>query len=474
METPTENSLEKVDLSAPDAPGTQAGPAKDIISQFDEIIGKHLDRLLGIRQGIEALPMNIFTVSCLILLATRETEIEGFPYLPPERYTHETLLNDMSEMNIEHGGDLEAYINSMLEKGYIKVENDGRLFPESPIIKMAVLFDRIFPKMPGLNLVAYLGQMIDEVLSNRKPLKTALNQFDQMLNLQGVSLRRDDDSTHRETAKTFPHLKVSETTQPVKKKIIVTDIKPSDIYSKLQTTTWTASQYKADIPVSSFDSESGEMNKAASQDLLIRDGASSVSGSDVEAEVKEQIQKIQSPAIHEGIREGIASGHGKDLSGHAANVPSIDEPVSVRGYDQDFFAEPEDDDIEKKIAAFEEELSMTCPLCRTSRIMPSTTAKGKPYYKCSNEDCNFISWGKPYYLTCPTCENPFLIEYPDSQGNMILKCPKTTCPHWQKFPWDEDEVKDIKSIAPEPPAGTAKKPRRLVRRRKRVVVRRKS
>jgi len=474
METPTETSLEKVNLSAPDTPGTQAGHAKEVISQFDEILGKHFDRLLGVKQGIEELPMNIFTVSCLILLATRETEIEGFPYLPPERYTQESLLNDMSEMNIEHGGDLEAYIKSMLEMGYIKVEHDGRLFPESSVMKMAVLFDRIFPKMPGLNLVAYLGQMIDEVLSNRKPLNTALNQFDQMLSLQGVSLIRDSDSTRKETTKAFPHLKVSETAQPVKKKIIMPDVKPSDIYSKLQTKTWTSPQTKLDDTVPSFNLKSGDMNKEASSDLCIRDDISPVSGTEVDTEVKEQILEVKSPAFHKETGGEIAHGHGKDLSGHDAHVSLSNESVSVRGYDQNFFAEPEDDDIEKKIAAFEEELSMTCPLCRTSRIVPSTTAKGKSYYKCSNENCNFISWGKPYYLMCPKCENPFLIEYPDNQGHMILKCPKTTCPHWQKFPWDEDEVKDIKSIARELSTDTATKPRRLVRRRKRVVVRRKS
>jgi hypothetical protein len=474
METQTENTLEKVDLSPPEVPGTKAGPEPDIISQFDEILGKNLDRLLGVRQGIEALPINIFTVSCLILLATRETEIQGFPYLPPERYTHESLLHDMSDMNIEHGGDLETYINSMLDKRYIKVEIDGRLFPGPPIMKMAVLFDRIFPKMPGLNLVAYLGQMIDEVLSNRKLLNTALNQFDQMLSMQGVSLKTDCDSTHQEATKAFPHLKVSETPKPVKKKIIITDIKPSDIYSKLQAKAWTGPQNKAEIPIPSFDLESEEMNREASGDLLIRDDDSPVSGADFETDIKEQIQETKSDATYEEAGEGIDPEHGRDLSGDDTHALTINKSISTRGYDQDFDTEPEDDDIEKKIAAFEEQLSMACPLCRTSGLVPRTTARGKSYYKCSNEDCNFISWGKPYYLACPRCENPFLIETPNSQGNMVLKCPRTTCPHWQKFPWDEDDEQDIKSLAQKTSAGTVKKPRRVVRRRKRVVVRRKS
>ncbi len=464
METATEKSLEKVDLSEHETPAPQTQAATDIISQFDGILGKNLDRLLGVRQGIEALPLNIFTVSCLILLATRETEIEGFPYLPPERYTNGSLMNDMSDMNIEHGGDLEGYIAAMGEKGFIRVENDGRLFPGPPIMKMAVLFDRIFPKMPGLNLVAYLGQMIDEVLSSRKTLRTALNQFDQMLNLQGVSLIRDADSRQRDTGKSFPHLKVSEgpSAQPVQKKIIPVDIKPSDIYSKLQTKAWTPTQHRAEVTIPSLEPEKdGTEREAAPVVLNIQNDTS-----DLNAKVSESTREDAGFQVS-------ASRDPYESSGDAVETPSTEEPVPVRGYDQDFDSEPEDEDIEKKIAEFVEELSMKCPLCRTSGIVPRTTARGKSYYKCTSEECNFISWGKPYYLTCPKCENPFLIETSDSQGNMILKCPKTTCLHWQKFPWDEGEEKDAKSPGQEPSAAS-KKSRRLVRRRKRVVVRRKS
>ena len=472
METPTQNTLEKVDLSEHEAHGTQTLPIGDIISQFDEILGKNLDRLLGVRHGIEALPLNIFTVSCLILLATRETEIEGFPYLPPERYTHESLLNDMSDMNIEHGGDLEAYISTMGKKEYIKVENDGRLFPGSPIMKMAVLFDRIFPKMPGLNLVAYLGQMIDEVLSNRKPLKAAINQFDQMLNLQGVSLKGDAESGQKDAAKSFPHLKVTKTAQLIKKKIIPVDIKPSDIYSKLETKVWAPPQHKAEMPIPSFEPEQDGAGRETPTDMTGLQAAAS----DIKTEFKGQdLEDMSIPAVQNDAERQAGVPHDHHYSdGHSGPTPSIDGSVPVKGYDLDFDSETEDDDIEKKIAAFVEELSMKCPLCRVSGIVPRTTARGKSYYKCSNEECNFISWGKPFYLPCPKCENPFLIETPDSQGNMILKCPKTTCLHWQKFPWAEDEEKDIKSPGQEPSAVTAKTPRRLVRRRKRVVVRRKS
>jgi ssDNA-binding Zn-finger/Zn-ribbon topoisomerase 1 len=224
--------------------------------------------------------------------------------------------------------------------------------------------------------------------------------------------------------------------------------------------------------IPSFEPEQGETGGETPADVPGPRDA----GADLITEIKEHRQEdMRTPAGQEDGECRISVSHDQhDSSGLEGHIPSIDESIPVKGYDQDFDSEPEDEDIEKKIAAFVEELSMKCPLCRVSGIVPRTTARGKSYYKCSNDECNFISWGKPFYLPCPRCENPFLIETPDSRGNLILKCPKTTCLHWQKFPWDEDKEKDIGSPEQEPSAVTTKKPRRIVRRRKRVVVRRKS
>ena len=476
-----ENYVEQVELSSNEGKDVASVAANDIISQFDEILGRQLDRLLGTRQGIQTLPMNIFTVSCLILLATRETEIESFPYLPPERYTNDSLISSLAEMNIESGSDLESSVKSMKDKGYINIVEDGRFFSGPPAMKMAQLFDRIFPRMPGLNLVAYLGQMIDEVFSKRKDLKNALNQFDQMLNLHGVSLKKDADSQSKENAKYFPHLKVSEPTQPAKKRIIAADLKPSDIFSRLQTKSWTATQVKPEVPVASFEVKAQKTEKDQIADLSRNEDLAERSMVHEESEVKGpgQISNIYGNQDNDGHMEDITPEQPDEVSEDEATVPSIEKDASISKYKPgpglyEKAVQPEDDDIEKSIASFEEQLGLACPLCRTSGILPLTTAKGKPYYKCSNEACNFISWGKPYYITCPRCENPFLIESPDNQGNMMLKCPRATCPHWQKLPWEEDDETGIKSNEPVQSTDTDKKPRRVVKRRRRVVVRRKS
>lgn len=478
METSAEENVEKIDLTSNEEPVAPVSVENDIISQFDEILGRHLDRLLGTRQ-VEMLPMNIFTVSYLILLATRETEIQTFPYLPPERYKNETIMESLAEMNIESGNNLSFSIYTMVDKGYLNISDDGRFFPNPPTMKMAQVFDRIFPRMPGLNLVAYLGQMIDEVSTNRKELKAALNQFDQMLNLHGVPLKRDADSSQTEADRVFPHLKVGDESQPIVKKIITTSVKPADIFSQLETKAWKTPVRKPEISTFSQDLEYPDIEAAKSARPLGEEGMRAFPQGRTEAEGKAQ-EIFTATEAESSMRAAPASQVQPDSDmRHPSPMAQHDQSgtASERTPDNQYkwnSEQLEDDDIEKRIAEFEEHLSMACPLCRTSGIVPRTTAKGKQYYKCSSDDCNFISWGKPYYITCPRCENPFLIESSDSQGNMMLKCPRATCPHWQKFPWEEDEEPDVKSMETQQPTDVAKKPRKVVKRRRRVVVRRRA
>ena len=139
----------------------------------------------------------------------------------------------------------------------------------------------------------------------------------------------------------------------------------------------------------------------------------------------------------------------------------------------DSFEPADDKEIEDKILEFEEQLGLKCPLCGLGGIKTSETAKAKAYYHCSNSECNFISWGKPYYFDCPKCESTFLIETTDSSGKSFLKCPKATCTHWQKFPWDASSQSPEYSSNTVNSGGEIKKPKRKVRRR-RVVRRKKS
>jgi hypothetical protein len=110
----------------------------------------------------------------------------------------------------------------------------------------------------------------------------------------------------------------------------------------------------------------------------------------------------------------------KSNASDSAAASSIEEDVPVN-----------DDEIAGKIAAFEKELALVCPICKTNVLEEKKTAAGKIFYSCNSAKCNFISWGKPHHIECARCKNPFLVEATDSAGVLILKCPRATCQYRQ-------------------------------------------
>ncbi len=156
---------------------------------FNKILEKHMERLIGTSHGIGAMPLNPATISYLTLLMERENEIDSFPSDPPERYTSETLICEFSEMGFELDQHMPKIAQDMIQKGYVYVEDDGRLTPEKPARSMTQLLDRALPGMAGMNFVAYFIQTLDEVKSERKDLGSAVSQFDQMLHMLGVPLK---------------------------------------------------------------------------------------------------------------------------------------------------------------------------------------------------------------------------------------------------------------------------------------------
>ncbi len=464
---------------------------KEVMFPFDEALGNHIERLLGTRHGIKELQMNLFTVSCLVMIATRETEIESFPYLPPQRYTHEKLLEEMAEISIQPVEGLESGIHDMIEKGYIEVTDDGRFFAKEPTISMAQLIDRIFPQMPGLNLVAYLGQMIDEATAGRKEIETAVSQFNQMLEMHGIPIKKATGQSGS-SKKLYPHLKASQTPlQKISKKHLVTDSRPKDIFSQLQTRTYSTPPIKATVPGIDTDQTNTAINE--SENPLSGESPETGQSFDPLSEMEDQSPEMpfehqekiaddRPETVYTDDEYGISSQPSSDSlpdvpGGETAAIQPLEDSILSREGDKNAVSfektiYTDDEDIEKKIAAFEEQLGMTCPLCGTAGIRANETARGKLYYHCTNDECNFISWGKPFYVACPQCSNPFLVEGSNSAGKAILKCPRATCHHWQNFPWDEvDDISEDQQESSKAPVVKQKQRRRVKRRRK--VVRRK-
>jgi len=172
------------------ANSNQDSPSKYSMQDlFDEVLCRHMERLLGTRYGIRGLPLNLLTIPCLTLLTEQgNKEVSLSP--TAERYTLEKLSNELSEMGLELREDLDLAVQDMIEKGCIEVDEDGRFSAHKPITSMSQLLDHIFPRMPGINRIAYFIQTIDEVKSRRKDPKSAISQFDQTLRMHTVPPKR--------------------------------------------------------------------------------------------------------------------------------------------------------------------------------------------------------------------------------------------------------------------------------------------
>ena len=64
----------------------------NVLNVFDEILFKHLERLIGSSYGVGELSVNSVTISLIMLLMERENEIESFPSDEIDRYKNETLI----------------------------------------------------------------------------------------------------------------------------------------------------------------------------------------------------------------------------------------------------------------------------------------------------------------------------------------------------------------------------------------------
>jgi len=159
-------------------------------SQFDEILGRHFKRLIGTKQGIGGLPLNIATIGCFVLLGGREIEIQNSPSETIERYTRDTFLHEASDMGIPPDDYLKTWLQDMLQRGYAEVNSEGRFCTQQSTVIMARLLDRIFPKMPGINFLAYIGQTIEEAVTGRIDMEAAISRFDQTLKHHGVPVSK--------------------------------------------------------------------------------------------------------------------------------------------------------------------------------------------------------------------------------------------------------------------------------------------
>lgn len=160
-------------------------PAGNTFSQvreiFDEILVKRMGQIPRPVIVDKALTFNLAALTTLLLLVEREKEMKMFIESPPERYTRATFMEDMSDIGLEVDDDLMVSIQDLETNGFFSIGSDSRFYVKKPAFVMTNILDSVFSGMPGMSLVAYTIQTIQEVVSGRKELEFAIRQFDGML-----------------------------------------------------------------------------------------------------------------------------------------------------------------------------------------------------------------------------------------------------------------------------------------------------
>lgn len=485
----------------------------NILDIFDKILIKHLDRLIGSNYLTNKLTLNSLIISCLILLMERENEIKSVSSGVSIRYTYETLLSELEEMDFgPDREDMSIVIRDMIENGYIAVDDDKKIIPEKPCAIMVKLLDQVFPDMPGMNLIAYFIQTVDEVTSERKDLDTAKSQFDQVLTMQGVLLDKEQPDP----------VPTKDRKQSEDKKI---QIKKSGILGRQKVDSWhnasksslsdpkvvSSAAYEGKLRRINFGKPSLDEHKTKNISDIDEQNKFERSKDPVKGDETNPYDDVEKQSDMQNLVEEVAA---KNLPVDDSTSP-IEPPLQdmepaeqdndslVKNKDEESefeltvnkFTEakeaiddkpenwPEkeelikiDDEIAKRITDFEKDLALECPICKQSKIRAEETVMGKTFYRCLAKNCNFISWGKPCHILCPECNNPFLVEAFDKAGKTILKCPRSTCRYRQSLPWEasENNKEKIHSVFQESNKVTpiSRKPRKRIKKR-RVVCRKK-
>jgi hypothetical protein len=415
-----------------------------IRARFNDVLGRHFERLIGTRQGIGGLPLNLATIGCIVLLGGRESEIQDSLSDDTERYTHDTLLKEAADLGIGPDDSLESALENMIHKGYCDADSENRFFCRPPIITMTRLLDRIFPKMTGINFLAFIGQTMEEAVSERTDTETAISRLDQTLHHYGVPFSKDI-SAHKsappsdcvtgksDTAKHNAHIdrehllaelyNRNKTSRPARPslRVLSGDVTPG--HSKIKDIV--PMEINSLPSISHTNGHNAEEVIGGNDSLLSDDTLKNTGGAEIMLACTEEMSLINNQKNQEFSDNLVVDNEHSPLFPEKNECAFLSEEIC--GEDTTV----SDNVIADRIAAFESNLAMKCPLCRVNTLREYTTAAGKVYYTCPSESCNFISWGKPHHTECGRCKNPFLVEVTDAAGKIILKCPRATCHHRQ-------------------------------------------
>jgi type I site-specific restriction-modification system R (restriction) subunit len=461
--------------------------------QLDEILSQEIMALLDIDSNSAMLSFNLASISCITLIVEREREIRQYPEFPPERYTKESFIDELVDIGLEKDNALLKTVLSVINKGYISTDQDGLLRAEMPSFVMVGFLDNMFPGMQGMNLIAFVLQMNDEVNSGRKGFELAKESFEATLKTRGVSVSKD------RAEKKASEIVSGVVTTPSQSREISRKLKEDNldrlsklIRSRKKRSMDSAGQFNIkDVfdkgpSKEEVEAEKAEIRKAEEDALKAAELAKTLvekeerikEAEEAAKEAARQLEEIEkrekelllAQQESEKAKQKAAELEAREaiMAKREAELKALEEKLKQEEESQKETEDEEseddslsDDDIESQIAAFESNLTMPCPLCKQGEIISKTTEKGKAFFTCTSQGCRFVSWDRPYHIECPLCKNSFLTETVAPTGEKGLKCPRASCSYRQNNLFDpkQNMAQGASGLSP-------KKTKKVIRRKR--------
>ncbi len=469
--------------------------------QLDEILAQEITALLDVDSNTAMMSFNLASISCITLIVEREREISHYADSPPERYSQNSFAKELADIGLEKDDSLDSALGAVLQKGYISEDSSNELKAEMPSFMMVGFLDNMFPGMQGMNLVAFVLQMNDEVNSGRKSLALAKDSFTSTLKSRGVSVTKDKaekkaseiisgtiatSSQSKDISKKLKTNNLNRLTKLIKKRKKRStgspQLKIKDVFDKGPSKEELDAQKAEIVKAEEAAKQAAELAKQLAQkDEAIKEAEEAAKEAHRQLEEIEQrekqLQAVQQEALKTEEKASELAAKEAQMAEREAQLKAMEE--RLKNEEQEKLKKEEelrlqqekeekksaskaDDDIESQIAAFESELAMPCPLCKEGQVETKVTEKGKDFFSCNQEGCRFVSWDKPYHFDCPLCKNSFLTETTAPNGEKGLKCPRAACSYTQNNLFDPKQ-----NMAQTAAAAAPKKKKKLVRRRKR-------
>ena len=470
--------------------------------QLDEILANEITSLIDVDSGLALMSYNLPTIACIHVVVEREREIKQYVDAPPERYTLQSLKEELGDIGLQGDEHLNEAIDSVIRRGYIHLDEKNELMAEVSAYTMVAFLDNMFPGMQGLNLIAFVLQINEEVLTERKTLEQAKEVFAKTLKNSGVRVTKEKaekeasqldskslDTGSKEVARKLKKENLSRLSKLFKRKKSdksaqdsQESLKVKNIFDKGPSKEELDQQKKefedAAKALKEAEDKARELSEREEKVKEAEEAAKEAERKAKELEDREkELKAVQEAAKEAEKKERELKEREAEMASREAELKEMEERLKAKQEEYERTHEKEekksredeaskdDDDIEARIEALSSELEMPCPLCETGTVKTEQTGKGKTYYACSDSDCRFVSWDMPYHFHCPMCKSPYLVEFAVSESEKGLKCPRAACSYFQNNLFDPawNMAQAAKSSAESAP----KKKKKVVRRKKR-------